>query len=42
MKPPKKSNGGLGAGLLRGMLGGLLIGDIVSDAAHYDRGDFDF
>ncbi|KAK9182356.1 hypothetical protein WN944_025500 [Citrus x changshan-huyou] len=42
VKPPKKSNGGLGAGLLRGMLGGLLIGDIVSDAVDYDGGDFDF
>ncbi|KAL9407826.1 hypothetical protein AB3S75_046381 [Citrus x aurantiifolia] len=47
VKPPKKSNGGLGfgTGLLGGMLGGLLIGDVVSDAADYDGdfgGDFDF
>ncbi|XP_068660411.1 protein SRC2-like [Aristolochia californica] len=41
---PKKNKFGmgLGAGLLGGALGGLIIGDMVSDAADYDAGGFDF
>lgn len=41
---PKKNKFGmgLGAGLLGGAIGGLLIGDMVSDAADFDCGGFDF